>query len=614
MDDSRLVDAMATRGVVLTGIRDFFDLADAFLDRDSIQRALTRLDRDTLAVIAAICEFGAAEARDVAECLSAPFGGAVNPDSIARRTARASRLLLLEPDADRHAAYDNVAEQLRSWPAFGLPTRDDLAWTTPPTIPERAPDIDGRLVDRLAAERAFAATAATAELLIEMEREPARELSKGGLCLPDSKRLANAMAIDLNTVSVFLALADRAGLVTREAGAWLITEPGSSFLLQPSGGRWRSLAVAWFASLPTEIRGLLGARPAVLWGDGLRDYIGWLYPAGGEWADQWVTVCMGDAELLGITANQAPSRAGLQLFAGNPDAAEAAITDLLPAPVEQVYLQHDLSVVAPGPLSPRVDSRLRTLADVEGRALASSYRISTSSINRAMAAGETAETILAFLSEISLTGIPQPLDYLIDEASARYGLLRVGELRAEATAVDGRQAARSYLRSDDEHLLGAVLVDQNMSTLGLARVGDRAVSRFSLDTLFWALSDARYPVAAENSRREIVALRRQRTARATTIPEEAIRSLVERLRLDDEAQSADAGEAWLARQLTTAIHEKAAITVSVAMPNGRLVDYQLEPTSVAGGRLRARDRRSAIERTLPLSSITGLGPAAGPAD
>ena len=36
-----------------------------------------------------------------------------------------------------------------------------------------------------------------------------------------------------------------------------------------------------------------------------------------------------------------------------------------------VALHADLSVVSPGPLAPRLDARLRTMADVEGRALAS---------------------------------------------------------------------------------------------------------------------------------------------------------------------------------------------------------------------------------------------------
>lgn len=41
-----------------TGIRDFFDLADALLDADSIEHALGRLDRATLATLAVLSELG----------------------------------------------------------------------------------------------------------------------------------------------------------------------------------------------------------------------------------------------------------------------------------------------------------------------------------------------------------------------------------------------------------------------------------------------------------------------------------------------------------------------------------------------------------------------------
>ena len=68
----------------------------------------------------------------------------------------------------------------------------------------------------------------------------------------------------------------------------------------------------------------------------------------------------------------------------------------------------------------------------------------------------------------------------------------------------------------------------------------------------------------------------------------------------------------MARQLDAAIRAKVALTVSIRMPNGSVIDYQLEPASVSGGRLRARDRKSAIERTLPVSSIAGIGPALEP--
>ncbi|MHC5797522.1 helicase-associated domain-containing protein [Lacisediminihabitans sp. FW035] len=608
MDDSALAAAMRSREIGPSGIKDFFDLAEAFLDRASVQQILTRLDRETLAVLSAIsqpAEGSPPTIATVATLLSLLSDREVSAASVSDRVAAATELLLLEAESGRFAAYGSVRDQLRSWPAFGLPSLADLSGASAPAALEPVPDVDRRFIDRLGAERAFAAITAITELLVEVEREPARELAKGGVALPDSKRLAHAMSVDLESVAVFLAVAGRAGLVARETGSWMITESGGAWLLRSTGARWATLGSAWFERLPADIRELLGERTHALWGSGLRGYIDWLYPAGGDWMDERIGAYTRDAELLGITANQAPTGPGSLLLADGIRPAEEAMTALLPAEVEQVYLQHDLSVVAPGPLTPRVDARLRSLADVESRALASSYRVSTSSVNRAMAAGETAESILEFLGGISLTGIPQPLDYLIGEASSRYGQVRVGSI------ADRGADARSYIRSDDELLIGTILVDQNLSSLGFDRTSStRAESRFPLDVVFWSVSDARYPVAAENAAGEILALRRQRTARpAPADGLNPIDALIERLRLGGEPEDEETGHAWLIRQLDAAIKAKTPLTVSVTMPNGTLVDYQLEPTSVAGGRLRGRDNRAAIERTLPLSRIAGISPA-----
>lgn len=617
MDDERLLSALRAREVRATGIKDFFDLAEALLDRSSIQQQLSRLDRGTLAALAAMSEIRPADGEvTIAEVstLLGSYGAAPSDAELASRIDTAAGLLLADTETDRASVYVSVGEQLRSWPAFGLPGLADLASGLPLEALEPAADTDPRFIDRVASERAFSTTTEITELLIELEREPAHELAKGGIALPDTKRLANAMAVDLDSVGRLAAIAADAGLVAREAGAWLVTDAGGAWLLLSSAERWRSLAAGWFEKLPSDIRTLLGERGHTPWGSGFRTFVDWLYPAGGEWMDERVAAYTDAAEHLGITANQAPSGPGSLLFAEGPDAAARAMHSLLPPEVAQVYLQHDLSIVAPGPLAPSADYRLRSLANVESRALASTYRVSAATMNRAMAAGETAESVREFLGDISLTGIPQPLDYLITESATRYGLLRAGETAGEDAEQGDREfAARSYVRSDDAALLGTVFVDQNLSVLGFSRVDEhRLVSRFPLDTVFWNLSDARYPVAAESSTGEVVALRRRRHARSAPVAgSDAARELVERLRLGGDSEPGEAEEAWLERQIDTAIRVKAALTVSVTMPDGSVVDYQLEPTSIAGGRLRARDRRFAIERTLPLSSITAVAPADG---
>jgi hypothetical protein len=138
----------------------------------------------------------------------------------------------------------------------------------------------------------------------------------------------------------------------------------------------------------------------------------------------------------------------------------------------------------------------------------------------------------------------------------------------------------------------------------------RLVSRFPRDVVFWALSDARYPVAAVDPDGTVVGLHRHRVAPTAPPPApNPAKALVERLRAAEQAEGPDTGAQWLARQLDIAIRSKAAVNVSVAMPDGQIVEYLLEPTGLGGGRLRGRDRKADIERTLPLSSIRGLNPA-----
>ncbi|WP_241993066.1 helicase-associated domain-containing protein [Cryobacterium frigoriphilum] len=625
LDDETLRAALAARAVTAPAIRDFFDLAEALLDPVSVQQALTHLDRGTLAVLAAAGELrsgsvGAEQAptlAQIAEHLHALGFAGAQADTVAAAAATIDSLLLgdtSEPKADtsRLSPYDAVSEVLRGWPAQGLPGLTDLA-AHPAPLPTTTPtDADTGFTDRLAAERAFSAVSSVAELVNELAREPARELSRGGLGLPDTKRLAAVMSIELEAVPALVHLAARAELIARSDGYWMETEAGEAWLLEATTQRWATIAASWFAAVPLDVRAILPSSPGLAWGAGLHAFVAWLYPAGGEWMADRVTQFARDAEILGVTAHHATSSVGAALLGGDLAGARGIMTAALPEEVGAVYLQHDLSIVAPGPLAASIDARLRSLADVESRELASSYRITSASVNRALAAGENAESLLDFLRGISLTGIPQPVDYLITESAARYGRVRVGSLAtaaAQAVPAPGPVSAQSYVRSDDIGLLGSILVDQTLAPLALERRGDRLLSSFSADAVFWALSDARYPVAAEDSTGEIVHLRRHPLARvAAVVSTDPARTLVEALRAGDGGEVM-AADAWLARQLDTAIRGKQTVTVSISMPGGVVVDYLLEPASVGGGRFRARDRRADIERTLPLSSIISITPA-----
>lgn len=607
LDDDALARLVTERGVRQQGIRDFFDLAEALLDRASVQAALQRLDRPTLALIAVAGDLasttGAPTAAQLASALDA------TPADVAERTAVALAAGLLGEESGHFAPWDAVVDQLNAWPAFGLPSRAELVSSTPPAALEPVSESDARFVDRGAGDRAFGTLTAVTELVLALREEPARQLARGGVALPDARRLAAATGFESDEIDLLLDIAARAGLAELEAGSWSASESAAVWLEGSRLQRWAALADAWLERLPDELRTVLRQRAHAVWGDGLTDFVEWLFPAGGDWIRERLTSVAREAELLGLTGGSTPSTPGAALLVDGVDAASTSMAALFPPEVEQVYLQHDLSIIAPGPLVASVDTRLRGFAEVEARGLASSYRVTGASLTRAFIAGETADGIRAFLAAISLTGIPQPLDYLLTDTAARFGSLRVGSIDPGAADPGSREfGMSSYVRSDDAAILRQAAVDQNLAPLGLIPDGDhRLLARFDMVLVYWTLADARYPVVAENAAGTIIELRRERRVGAGgALADDTAAILIARVRAVSTSTPEETGQAWLARQLESAVKNKAAVIVDVRLPDGTQVEYHLEPAALANGRLRARDRRADIERTLPLSSITAV--------
>jgi hypothetical protein len=610
LPDDALTALLHARPVRDVGIRDVFDLAEALLEPASIQAALAHLDRTALGVLAAaILAPAAPDAAAVTTRLERPEA------ELQPVVDRLTGLGLLIAGDGRVVVPDTVQHVLRGWPAQGLPSLEDLIDEPAPATLEPVAGADRASADRVASERAFTTVTAVGELVGSLQREPARMLQRGGVALPDWRRLlAAAGAHDDAELDTLLAIAEGAELASPTDGAWRATAHADAWSTSPRVERWAALASGWLGRVPTELREQLRARAGTRWGDGLLDHLAWLYPAGGGWLPERTRAVTLAAEALGVVDASVPSTAGTALLLRGADAASAAMGELFPPDVRQVYIQHDLSVIAPGPLAFDVDRRLRAVADVESVGLASSYRITAASVTRALTTGQTAPQLRALLEEISLTGIPQPLDYLLSETAGRFGSLRVGPLDGEPGPDAG---AHGYVRADDPALIGQLVIDQALASLGLRRTGDhRAVSRFDAETMYWALVDARYPAVLEDADGVIRSVRRTPPSPVPSeaAPDPAAR-LVARIREAAEHQPVESGAAWNARQLELAIKAKLEVTVVVRMPDGTEVPYVLEPAAVAGGRLRARDRRADIERTLPLSHIVAVEPgtAAPPA-
>jgi len=561
-DDDTLARTFARRNVAPATLwRDFFDAAAGLLDAASIDRAVAHLPRTSLTALAAAAE-----------------GSAVAPAEL-----DALRRLALVGDDGR--LFSAVSARVRATMA-AYP--DAFAAEPPPKPLHAAGDAD----TAAAAEHAFTTVGALADVLLAGLHTPLARTGTGAVSAVDRRRLTDAGALSSAVdIDDLVAAADTAGLVAVMGRRWIVTDAGAQWLEATTTRRWSIIAEGLRAALPPGLRTADG---------GFQSPTSWAgaYPLDSDWSDRAARLRR-IAQMWGLLTTAgtepvwtAPLRAGAE-----PDTARLA--EHLPAEIDRVYLQADLTAIAPGPLAPPLDMRLRTIAVRESRAQASTYRFSTESLGAGMTEGETAASIRAFLGEISLTGIPQPLDYLVESTAARHGLIRVRTDEA---------SGRTRLEATDLALRDTILVDQALRPLGFVREGHDLVSRVARDAVYWSLADARYPVVALDAAGAPESLhRRVRPAddAAHAQPGDVYARLISTLRAGHET---DSDAAWLGRELEQAVRTKSVIVVVVRMPDGSERPLTLEASGLGGGRLRGRDRGADVERTLPVSSIVSVRP------
>ncbi|BDV31294.1 helicase-associated domain-containing protein [Microbacterium terricola] len=554
-DDVALACTLAERGMSPAAPwRDFFDTAAALLDAPSVDRALARLPRTAL--------------RSLAD------GTASSPAT--------TRLALAD---ETGAPYAAVALRL----AVARQTRPDaFTPTDEPTEPPLADDEHAAA----AAERAFTTTGALADVLLAASHLPLVRTGAGPVSAVDRRRLVEAGAVSTpDELDDLIESAAIAGLLSPTEREWRVTPEGEAWLQSSTSERWRVVVEALRDGAPDGVRTPSGEiLPVGSWVAA--------YPLRTDWpafAAQQRTI----ATRWGLLTDDAAEPEWTRTLRTGAPLDTGMLSAHLPAEIDRVYLQADLTAIAPGPLVPALDLRLRGLARRESRAQASTYRFSADTIGAGMTEGETAGSIRAFLASLSLTGIPQPLEYLIQSTAARHGQVRV-----RADEVSGR----TEVTSADSGLRETIAVDQALRALGLIPVGDALLSRVSRDSVYWALADARYPVVALDPDGEPEALHRRvapGSGAPIPTPVELYGPLIERLRGGDDA---DTDAAWLTRELEQAVRSRSVIVVAVRMPDGAERAFTVEATGLGGGRLRGRDRAADVERTLPVSSIVAVRP------
>lgn len=310
-------------------------------------------------------------------------------------------------------------------------------------------------------------------------------------------------------------------------------------------------------------------------------------------------------------------------FTGEPDvhAAARALAPLLPAPLDHVLLQADLTAVAPGPLDRPLAETLSVLADIESKGGATVYRFTPGSVRRALDAGRSASDLHTFLATHSRTPVPQPLSYLIDDVARRHGHLRVG-------------SASAYVRCDDDALLGEILADKRSQGLRLRRLAPTVLAaQADPATLLDGLRAMGYAPAAESAEGDVLITRahaRRTPPRTPPVPVpdgpplphgtllgtavKAIRAgdlaaTVVRKPVPEPARNGELPRTTSAETLATvqaAAMTGSALWIGYVNADGAASQRVIAPVRVEGGFVTAYDHTADEVRTYPLHRITGV--------
>jgi hypothetical protein len=463
---------------------------------------------------------------------------------------------------------------------------------------------------------------------------PPAQLRSGGVGVRELRRTARDLGVAETTIALIAEVAAAAGLVNATHGlepVYLPTAEFDTWRKHDTAARWSDLALAWFAMTrqpnlvgqrgerdrvitvlsPDTERGTVpalrnqalalltplapGAAPADA--DQVLRRLAWQAPRRATGQRPLAAAVLAEAELLGITAAGGLTGYSRTLLNGSRTVAEQVLTSALPIPVDHFLVQPDLTVVVPGPPTPDLGTELALVADLESTGGASVYRVTPTSVRRALDSGRTGTDLAAMFAQRSRTPVPQALSYLIDDLARRHGMLRSG-------------AAASYLRCEDEALLARVVADRAVASLQLRKIAPTVViSTTPVTRVLEVLRDAGFAPAAEAPDGAVIALGadlprapsrqpvRPVRARSTEIP---LGELVKRVRSGDALTEISRRVPTLAQQvpgvtsaatmglLRDAIRAGNRVLLGVAEADGTAARHTILPISMAGGYVRGQ--------------------------
>ena len=476
------------------------------------------------------------------------------------------------------------------------------------------PEADQTTVDRDATAAGLEAVRQARQLLTRLLRTPAPLNKDGSVGVRTLAALTKELGFD---PGLTITVGEAAGLIGRgpvddsrtgadDANALAATKDALSWLDAPISDQWAILLAGWLASpwrldqgrlLSTESRqpDLRRTREVVARHGGDMEQL--LFHAPLDTAGlrpEFVAQLAEEARTFGALAPN-PSTP-LRVLLARGDVA-AATRELVPAEIDAVIAQADLTILAPGPLPPAMASMLESFAQLESPGLASVWRVSDASVRRALDAGRTADELKAWLEAHTLGEVPQGLGFLLDDVARTHGAVRAG-------------SALSYLRSEDPAALTAAAQHAPLRILAPTV----AVSQLPLPQLIARLRDAGLQPAAEDADGATIDLAPEPAlvratpatlARDYQIDEGRVEQLVGALTAGAKVASTNDKEAP-AEVLRAAARGRRHVRVTYFSGAGEQRQLAALPLSVREGRADLLDEATDKVVRLPIARVAGV--------
>mgnify|MGYP000712255648 FL=1 len=568
--DDDLKAVISQRLVNSSGLRDFFDLAESLSQPKSVASTVAGLPKQQIAALVAILD-------------------GVKPDEAAAERLR--RLMLIDRNADGDCVlFESTALCLQSLALETVESETDPIVASAPTQLE---------VDRDSGISAFETCQALTELVFDVEQRFIREVGKKNVGLPDIKRLAQHVRQSNDFAREVYELANHADLIGLANGRWQLGPQALAWLDWQPERRHEHLMQIWLRLLgessATDLLESIQGNQA-LTTVSLKRELRENYPYADGAVSSRISRVVSFAERIGLSHNGWLSGWALAVLAGELEAAARSANEYLPKPQRKLICQADLSLIAPGPLPTDVEIAVRRFADTEQIGMASTYRMSALSISHGLETGMTEQDIRGWLLELTGKDLPQPVDYLIREAAARFGRLTVSA---------GELETKSVIKSADSILLAQILNESKLKPFAMYALPDGSIGcRFEPEMVYFGLREAGFSAVRVDSSGNIVSPRTPLGTSEQSSSPTTVDADIQRLREQEEKLGSEPDGDDLVRSIQLAIKNKSIIVIGVTTNTGAELEFTLEPIGFANGRLRAKDKKADIERTLPLASIT----------